>query len=228
MKEKVLVIVAHPDDEILGCGGTLIKHISKSDIVQVVFTSDSESNRFENVNSASKRIIKRQEIAQNVSKKLSFKKPIFLNYPNLKLSRDDITSMNKMIKNIINSYQPTIIYTHYPYDVHHDHRATYEATIVACRPLNRFKIKKIITFEIPSATEFSYVPNKISFTPNYFINIEKEMNKKIKILKYYKNELLSYPSIRSFQGVKNLTQYRGNMVNLKYAEAFEIVRFVDF
>jgi LmbE family N-acetylglucosaminyl deacetylase len=228
MEEKVLAVVAHPDDEILGCGGTLIKHILNSDKVKVVFTSDSESSRFSNIDNLSKRIVKRQEIAKKVSEKLNFDSPVFLNFANLMLSRDDITSMNKMLKDIILSYKPTIIYTHFPNDIHHDHRATYEATLVACRPLNKFKVKKIMTFEIPSATELSLVSNKINFTPSYFINIEKEIRQKMKILKYYRNELLKYPSIRSFEGVKNLNKYRGNMVNLKYAEAFEIVRFIDF
>ena len=228
MKEKILAVVAHPDDEILGCGGTLIKHILNLDKVKVVFTSDSESSRFINIDNLSKRIGKRQEIAKKVSKKLNFDNPIFLNFINLKLSRDDITSMNKMLKDIILSYKPTIIYTHFPHDIHHDHRATYEATLVACRPSHGFKVKKIMTFEIPSATELSLVPNKNTFTPSYFSNIEKEIHKKIKILKYYKSELLKYPNFRSFEGVKNLNKYRGNMVNLKYAEAFEIVRFIDF
>jgi LmbE family N-acetylglucosaminyl deacetylase len=225
MKKKIIVVAAHPDDEIIGCGGTLIKHIKSKDSVRVIFASESENARNTKKNISSKRSLIRQKIAKKVSKFLSFEEPIFLGYPNLELTRQNITQMNKQLKEIFEKFKPNIIYTHTPYDLHHDHRKTFEATSIAIRPNKNFMICKFLTFEIPSASEISNSPNKTIFIPNYFVNIESEIKTKLKILSmYYKNEMNSYPNTRSLDGINNLSKYRGNCVFLKYAEAFELIR----
>ena len=228
MKKKILAIVSHPDDEIIGCGGTLIKHVKEKDLVKVVFTSESENARSKDLDINKKNSHKRNLQAKKVSKKLGFKIPIFLNYPSLSLSRKEITDMNSKLLKIIIDFKPDIIYTHSPYDAHHDHRATFDATLVASRPNKKIKIEQILTFEIPSATEFSILPNKKSFVPNYFVNIEKSINLKKSALNLYKNQLKNYPNMLSIKGIVNLNAHRGNMVNLKYAEAFNIIRKVNY
>ena len=194
----------------------------------VVFTSESENARNKNILISKKNSLKRIEQAKKVSKKLGFKKPIFLNYPSLSLSRKEITEMNSKLLKIIVSFKPNIIYTHSPYDAHHDHRSTFEATLVASRPNKKVMIEEIITFEIPSASEFSIYPNKKNFLPNYFVNIEKSINLKKSALSLYKNQLKKYPHMLSLKGITNLNSYRGNVVNLKYAEAFNIIRKVNY
>lgn len=228
MKKKILTIVSHPDDEIIGCGGTLIKHIKQKNQVKVVFTSESESARSKNKSINKKNSDERILQAKKISKKLGFDEPIFLNYPSLSLSRKKITEMNSEIQKIIIKFKPNVIYTHSPYDAHHDHRATFDATLVASRPNKHIKIDEIFTFEIPSATEFSIYPNKKSFIPTYFVNIENYINLKKTALRLYKNQLKKYPHMLSIKGIINLNSYRGNMVNLKYAEAFAIIRKVNY
>lgn len=228
MKKKVLAVVSHPDDEIIGCGGTLIKHVKEKDKVKVVFTSESESARGKNINRNLENSKKRSSLAKKISKILKFENPIFLNYPNLSLSRKDVTEMNSKLKKIILDYKPNIIYTHSPYDIHHDHRMTFDATIVASRPNKLIKIEELLTFEIPSASEFSVSPNKNNFSPNYFVNIKKFIKQKKMMLNMYKKQFRKYPDILSIRSILNLSSYRGNMVNVDYAEAFEIIRKVKY
>ncbi len=228
MKKKVLVVVSHPDDEIIGCGGSLIKHVSNKDAVKVIFTSESEGARSKNQNINKKNSDKRKKNAEKVSKFLKFEKPIFLNFPNLSLTQKYVTEMNSLIKEEIYKFKPDIIYTHSPYDIHDDHRKTFDATFIAARPAKGIKISKFLTFEIPSASEFSIFPNKINFNPNCFINIEKEIKMKKRALMMYKKQFKKYPNILSIKSILNLNQFRGNMVNLKFAEAFELIRKVDY
>ena len=228
MQNRVLAIASHPDDEIIGCGGTLIKHKNSGDKVKVLFTSESELARNKNLFIAKKKSFIRQKIACTISKILKFEKPIFLNFNNLSLTRADITMMNKNIREVIESYKPTIIYTHTPKDIHHDHRKTFESVIIATKPQNNLNIKKILTFEIPSSTDYNFSSSCSTFCPNYFVNIKDEIKLKINLLKKYKNEMKKYPNSRSLRGIKNLAAYRGNMVSLDWAESFELIRNIEF
>ena len=221
--KKILVIAAHPDDEIIGCGGTLIKHKKNGDVVQVVFTSDGDFSR--NIKNPKGF---REESAIKVAKKLKFKEPIFLNFPGLNFSRANITKLGKEVTKIISKYNPDIIYTHSFFDVHHDHRATFEATMIATRPGNKKKIKRIYSFEINSGTDSSFGLNGSYFNPNFFIDIKKEISKKLQILKIYDKEILKFPNSRSYEGIKNSAIFRGNMVSLNYCEAFQFIRGVNY
>ncbi len=224
-KSRILVIVSHPDDEILGCGGSIIK-LAKSSLIKILFTCKTHDKR--NNTKYSDNNQKRQIIAKNVAKYLKIKKPIFLDYPGLKMNRNDITKMAKSIYDQILKFKPDIIFSHCIDDNHHDHRVTAEAVFIATRPSPKIQfIKKIFSMEIPSASEKLFSRKK-SFKPNYFIDIKTTYKKKLKILnKFYKKELLPYPNSRSLKSIKNLTEYRGNLVNLKFAEAFEINRIID-
>jgi LmbE family N-acetylglucosaminyl deacetylase len=224
MKKRILAIVAHPDDEIIGCGGSLIKHVNSGDKVKIVFASDCEARKVLG------KVVKKNspkfrfDIAKKVSLTLKFEAPTFLNYPNLTMDRNDLLNLNTDIQKIINSYKPHIIYTHFFGDMHHDHRSVYEATLVSCKSQYYSFIEKILMFEIPSATDcFFNNENSLNFNPNIFVNIEKEMKKKKKSLELYKDEILDYPNSRSFKGLENLSMYRGNSLKFKNAEAFQLV-----
>ena len=224
-KTKILIIVAHPDDEILGCGGSIIK-FSKNSIIKTVFTCKTHDTRNNIKNSDDNE--KRQVIAKKVARYLKIKQPSFLNYPGLKMGRNDTTKMARSIYEEILKFRPNIIFSHCIDDNHHDHRVTAEAVFIATRPSSKISfLKKIYSMEIPSASDKLF-SKKNFFNPNYFIDIKKTYKKKIEILnKFYKKELRPYPSPMSLKSIKNKIRYRGNLVNLEFAETFEINRIID-
>jgi LmbE family N-acetylglucosaminyl deacetylase len=226
VSEKVLVIVAHPDDEIIGCGATIEK-LKTNKLIKVLFTCKTHDNRnnFRNVDSYEKRKL----IAKKVSKCLGIMMPEFLEkFQGLQIQRKEITEMAKLIYNKIVDFRPNIIFTHCVDDNHHDHRATAEAVFIATRPLKSISfLKQIYSFEIASASEKLF-KHKRSFNPSYFVDVTKTYKMKLDILKkFYFNELRPYPNFRSIKSIKNQMQYRGNSVNLNFAEAFEIIRIVN-
>ena len=222
MKKKVLVIASHPDDEVLGCGGTLIKLKKVGYKIKVIFTSDCKIRNklgLENF----KKLNERFELAKIVSLKLGFERPIFLKFPNLEMNRLQITQLGQELKKIIQDFKPNIIFTHYYNDIHDDHRATYESVMISIRLKNFDFIEKVLLFETPSATD-SFYKNKIQqFSPNVFYDISDQIQHKLKILKIYNEELLKYPNTRSLIGIENLSKFRGNYLKLFNAEAFELV-----
>lgn len=223
-KKRVLLIVAHSDDETFGCGG-LIKKLSlnKNTINVVSFTNGVGSRSRNN----QKEIKKRKISSIKASKILGFKWLAQYDYPDNQLDKISLLELIKIIESHKKKFQPHIVLTHNFSDLNIDHRRIAEATLTAFRPEPKEKLEQLITFEIPSATDFRVLKNKKNFLPNYFLNIEKFLKFKIRAIQCYKHELKKYPHSRSVKGIKNLNRIRGNQSGLNYAEAFEIVRKIE-
>ncbi len=217
MKNKILVIAAHPDDETIGCGGAIIKHIRNGDSVSVLTISDGETSR--DVNDKKQRnsnFIKAME-------SLGVKNFDNLDYPDQRL---DVVSLLDIIQNIekkISEIQPNILYTHHYSDLNIDHQITHKAVMTAARPLPNSSIKEILCFEIVSSTEWSVDD---VFMPNYFIDIESELDEKIKACNCYVDEMNIPPHARSIESIINLAKYRGAQVGIHAAEAFQAQRII--
>ena len=223
--KNILVVASHPDDELLGCGGTLLYYRNKGYKVQVIFMSDGESSRKPNDKKNLILIKKREKQAKLVSKKCRFLPPIFKSYPDNKLDTLPFLDLVKAIEKEIQKFKPTIIFTHFENDLNIDHQLTFKAVVTATRPLSKTFVKKIYSFEIPSSTEFNLSQNKKKiFNPNNFVDIDKYLNEKISTLKIYKSELRSWPHPRSLKAIKNLAKYRGSQIGVKHAEAFAMLR----
>ena len=231
---NILIIVAHPDDEVLGMGGTILKHANKGDKVTIAYlTTGITARRSSNYQNASvyetnkslKSQMKNQidELRKDVRKACKFlkvKKTFFFNLPDNELDTIPLLKIIKIIKNLIKETKPERIYTSHYGDLNIDHRIVSDATLTACKSI-RFPVKEIMCFEILSSTEWAF---PYQFKPNYFISIKDELDKKIKAMQAYKNEIKEFPHPRSVENIKNSAHRWGTVSGLYAAEAFELIR----
>ena len=224
--KKILIICSHPDDEILGCGGTIAKNIEIGNKVSVIFTHEGSSARYNNHRSyeAKKDIITRKKMAKKASKYLKYNILNFHNNVNLQNEKNFKLKLIKSLIKDINQYKPDIIFTHHSNDLNSDHSYTFDAVINACRPSSNFLVKELILFEVASSTDWAYLNQKEQFIPNLYINIKKNFKKKIEALKFYNDEMRKFPNSRSYRGLEYLAKYRGGQVGIEMCEAFKIIR----
>ncbi len=219
-KDSILVIAAHPDDEILGCGGSIIK-LKKDFNINILFMTDGVSARKADI----KKIYERRNVCKKLHKKLGFNSPIFLDFPDNQMDSVPLLKIVKKIEQVIKKIKPITVFTHYSECLNIDHQITCKATLTACRPLKSSSVKKILSFEILSSTEWSKFKKK-GFEPNYFIDISKQIKQKISSMKHYKMELRKYPHSRSIKAIEALARFRGVSCGVKFAEAFYLNRLV--
>ena len=218
---SVLVVAAHPDDEAIGCFGTLLKHYKFGDEINIIFLTDGVSSRGIN----KKKKYERKKNCLKVLKIIGLKSKnvFFLDYPDNMMDAVPLLDVIKNIEEIKKKIQPNVLYTHFSNDLNIDHRIAYQAAITASRPSKNETIKKILCFEIVSSTEWSD-KNKQIFSPNYFVDISKFINRKLKALAIYDKEIKKSPNARSLENIKNLALLRGSRAGVNYAEAFFIER----
>jgi LmbE family N-acetylglucosaminyl deacetylase len=223
---NIVVMAAHPDDEALGCGGTIYKHSQKGDMVTVVFVTyghmnDSNDHEF---------ISKKKEHARKSCKILGVSEVIFLGYEGANLDLVSKSKLNSHVTKVIDQKKADIVYTHHWGDLNSDHRSVFEATMVACRPHkhNGIRVKEVLSYEVLSSSEWDGKVGEDFFSPTKYIILTKDsMLKKIAAFECYHTEQCLYPHPRSVESVKNLMQYRGFNVNAEYAEAYTLVRSID-
>ena len=177
MKKKILVISAHPDDDALGCGGTIAKFSEEKSDVFVIYFTDGVSARLKNKN-IKKEILCRRKNSIQAAKILGIKKCFFFSYPDNKLDKAPLLEITQKIEKIINQIKPEIVITHSEHDLNIDHQIINRAVITATRPKPESKVKKILLFETLSSSEWKFSNKKNFFNPNYFVDIYKTMKKK--------------------------------------------------
>ena len=223
MGNKVIVISAHPDDEVLGVGGTILKHIEKGDqVFWLITTNISERQGF-----SKNRVDSRQEEIRKVEKSLGITKTFLLNHPTMELSSSSLIEMVPEISKIFIEVEPEIVYCVNRSDAHSDHRITFDA-VMACTKSFRYPfIKRVLMYECISETEFApALPEKV-FIPNYFVDITDYLKDKLEIMKIYKSELELHPFPRSLRNIEALATFRGASVGVEYAEAFQLIKYID-
>ena len=221
MTNTVLVIAAHPDDEVLGCGGAIARHTALGDQVHVLFMADGETSRTSLVKDLEE---KRRHAAQAALDVLSVGERIFLDWPDNRLDTIPMLDLVQSIEPVIMRLRPDIIYTHFEGDLNVDHQKTARAVFTACRPQPEFSVTKIICFEVLSSTEWNPAQ---SFMPNYWVDVSEYLPIKEKALVFYDQEMRPYPHTRSYQNVRQLAGVRGATIGVEYAEAFMIVRMIE-
>ncbi len=221
---KVLVIVAHTDDETLGLGGTISRHVKNGDEVYALSMTDGVGARDKpsKINADH-----RANSAEEASIALGFKWLAPGGFPDNSMDSISLLKIIKFIEYAKHKIKPTIIYTHSAADLNIDHRIVCEATLTAFRPEPNDIWHEIRTFEVPSSTDFGHKSITNSFNPNLYIDITSFWNNKLNALNAYSAEIRSAPHSRSMNGVENLAKCRGNQVGLNYAEAFEVIRKIE-
>jgi len=220
---KVVVISAHPDDEALGCGGTLLKHKSNGDdIFWIIVTNVFESHGF-----SKERVASRQHEIKKVADMFGFSSVHNLNYPTMSLDSTSLNTLIPKISEVFNEIKPEVIYVMNRSDAHSDHRITFEA-VAACTKSFRYPfIKRVLMYECLSETEFAPALPEKAFIPNYFVDITSFFDQKVSIMNVYESELAEHPFPRSLKNIEALAVYRGASVGVVYAEAFQLIKYID-
>lgn len=220
---RILIIAPHPDDEVLGCGGTIKKYAGKGDEVFLcmatkAYTPDWSSDFIKN----------REREIECAKDKLGIKKVMFLDLPTVKIDTIPQKELNDLISECIKNINPDIVFIPFYGDINRDHKLVSEAVLVAVRPKPGFSVKKVYCYEVLSETEWAKPAQKIEnvFIPNFYEDISDFLEDKLKAMECYKSELKDYPHPRSLEGIKVLAQKRGTECGTKAAEAFMLLREV--
>ncbi len=217
--ETVLVVAAHPDDEILGCGGTLARHVDEGDQVYVLILADGETSR-EQAGSVSER----WENASRAAKILGVRLHNILGFPDNQLDQVALLQVAKSIEDALVELKPDVIYTHHGGDLNIDHQIACRAVMTACRPLPGSEIRAIYTFETVSSTEWMVPQQDHDFVPTHIVDVSRTLTKKMAALKCYEAEMRDFPHARSYEAVEYLARLRGAQNGLEAAEAFGVMR----
>lgn len=217
---RVLVISVHPDDETLGCGGTILKHNKLGDEVYWLVLTDV----YEELGYDKEFILERKKQIKKVSELYNFKMVYNLRFPTTKLHLIDFNKLIYKISIVIKDVRPDIVYTVNRSDIHTDHQIAFKA-VMSCTKSFRYPfIKKILMYECISETEIApQLPENI-FIPNVYSDISDFIDEKVEIMKIYESELQNSPMPRSIDNIKALARFRGATVGVNYAEAFMLVR----
>jgi LmbE family N-acetylglucosaminyl deacetylase len=215
---KILAIAPHPDDETLGCGGTIFRHKANGDeIYWLIVTGISEDTGWSN-----DVVKKRDNEIDAVAKKYGFSNVFNLRLPTTKIDTLPLSDLIEKITDVYKKVKPEIIYMPFAYDVHTDHQIIAKALQSTFKWFRYPHIKKVLMYETPSETEFNFVENRI-FCPNVFVNISQYIDDKIETMKIYDGEMGEFPFPRSEKTLRALATLRGSQSGFESAEAFELV-----
>jgi LmbE family N-acetylglucosaminyl deacetylase len=222
MNKNVIVIAPHPDDETLGCGGTLLRHCQEGDFIHwAVVTGMHAAAGF-----TAERIAAREREITRVAGRYGFHSVHCLDFPTTGLDTIPVGTMVTALKELFLKVVPEVVYAPYPGDVHTDHRITFDATASCSKWFRQSSIKRVLAYETLSETEFCIDPERPGFRPNVFIDISGYLEQKLEILTLYDGEIGEFPFPRSFEAVKALAALRGATAGCKAAEAFMLLKEV--
>lgn len=223
MGNKVLVVAAHPDDEILGCGGTMAKMAKQGNEVYTLILGRGIAARGHGQEEAKGRIEELDVCMQAANKAVGVKEVFGFDFPDNCFDSVALLDIVKVVEEIKCKVKPDVILTHYCNDLNIDHRLTCEAVITATRPMVGESVREIYSFEVMSSTEWNY---PLSFSPDTFFDISETIKVKLQALEHYKSEMREFPHPRSLEAVELNAKTWGFKTGLKSAEAFECVRII--
>lgn len=219
----VLIIAAHPDDEILGCGGTIKRLVSEGYTAFTLILGEGITSRDEKRDREERisEIERLKEQVKEANRIIGVKDVYLYDFPDNRFDTVPLLDIVKVIEKIKNELKPEIIFTHYENDLNIDHQITYKAVLTATRPMEGECVKELYSFEVLSSTEWSY---PLRFSPDVFFDISDHIEYKIKAMELYKSELRDFPHPRSLKGIKLNAQNLGMKVGFQFSEVFKTVR----
>ena len=222
MSKNVLVVAPHPDDETLGCGGSLLKHKANGDNIYWLIITNVFLNKPYNWNE--EKIANRQIEIDKVSGLYGFNNTFKLDFPTTELDSISTSELIGSISKIIYDVQPEIIYLPNCYDIHTDHQLTFKAAYSCTKNFRYPFIKRILMYETLSETEFVPSLQSSTFNPNVFVDITEYFGGKLEILKIYKSEIMKGNMPRSISSIESLARFRGSQIGVKYSESFQLLK----
>ena len=222
----ILIVAAHPDDEVLGCGGTIARHADAGDQVQVLIVAEGATSRQLQRDrlQAGDELSTLSQAAQTAGSILGAAGVELLDLPDNRLDSLDRLDLIKRIEQQIDQHQPQVFYVHHAGDVNVDHRRLHEAVVTACRPTPGHPVKRLLSFEVASSSEWQPPGSGPAFQPNWFVDISAQWQRKREALVAYASEMRPWPHARSLEALEYLARWRGAQVSVEAAEAFCLLR----
>lgn len=226
MANSVLVVAAHPDDEVLGCGGTILRHVEAGDHVEILIVAEGATSRQRQRNrlNAKNELTELAISAEKARSILGTAGVELLDLPDNRLDSMNLLDLIKQIEEKIKRHKPEIVYVHHAGDLNVDHRRLHEAVVTACRPTPENTTRLLLSFEVASSTEWQTPGSAPAFQPNWFVDISAQWERKRLALEAYSSEMRAWPHARSIKAIEHLARWRGAQVGVNAAEAFCLLR----
>jgi LmbE family N-acetylglucosaminyl deacetylase len=219
MGSRVVVIGAHPDDELLGAGGTFARHVRSEDEVHAIVVADGASSRYPD-----ELMAKLEKDSRRAAEVIGFASLKLLALPDQRLDTVPLIELTQLLERELDHIDPRVVYTHFPGDVNVDHGLVARAAWTACRPYYRPGLHRFAVFETPSSTEWAWPLDGAQFQPNLFVDVTATLDIKIAAMECYESELRDYPHPRSGRALRERAAFWGSQVGLPAAEPFRILR----
>jgi LmbE family N-acetylglucosaminyl deacetylase len=225
MPERILVVAAHPDDELLGVGGTLARHVAIGDAVHILILAEGITSRAtaRDPSALVTDIEALMDAARGAARLLGAAEPSFAGFADNRMDEVALLDVVKRVERTLTEVRPSIVYTHYAGDLNIDHRIACQSVVTACRPLPGSSVRAIYAFETPSSTEWAS-PLEPVFAPNRYVDIGAYLDIKLRALEFYRSEMRAFPHPRSREAIAALAHDRGASIGVAAAEAFMVLR----
>ena len=225
--DKVLIIAAHPDDEVLGCGATMARLVREGHDVRIAILAEGITSRSQTREQADiHQLSELRDHGRHAAKVLGVKEVSFHGLPDNRLDTVPLLEVAKIVEQLIAEFQPVRIYTHHAGDLNVDHAVVSRAVMIATRPMQGCPVKELMQFEVASSTDWAFQQFEPAFRPNMFVNVRETMDLKLKAMACYESEARVFPHPRSPEALTAIARRWGSVAGVESAEAFQLVRAV--
>src|SRR5216684_1571378 len=225
--DSVLVVAAHPDDEILGCGATMTRLAREGHEVRIAIIAEGMSPRYAHREEADQQQLRHLHTrAQQAADMVGAKELVLCKLPDNRLDTVPLLDVVRTVEELVVRFRPETIYTHHPGDLNVDHGVVHRAVLTATRPVVGQYVREIYAFEVPSSTEWAFHQLEPVFRPSVFVDIAETLETKLEALACYDTETRKFPHPRSAEALRAIAARWGSVAGLPAAEAFELIRSV--